>query len=220
MFLIFDWVFAQYQGVSTHLLILELIAVFFGILSVIYSKKNNVLVYPTGIVGTLIFVYILSVYNLLGDMIINAYYFVMSVYGWYIWTRKIDATHYTPITVTTPKEKKYITAIFAATIVFVAIIYKLYGHLENYWNTKDLPSYVDILTTAFFFVGMWLLARRKIENWIYLMIGNIISIPLYIYKGLVFSALLYVVLTIIAVYGYLAWKNILNNTPNLQAKSS
>jgi len=208
---IFDWVFAQYEGVATHLIVLELIAVFFGILSVLYSKKNSVLVYPTGIVGTLIFVYLLQVYHLLGDMIINAYYFVMSVYGWYIWTRKIDATHYTPITTTSKKEKHYILLIFVGTIIFVTAVYSIFGNMQNYWNVADIPSYVDILTTAFFFVGMWLLARRKIENWIYLIIGNIISIPLYSYKGLVFSALLYLALTIIAFYGYFAWKTILNN---------
>jgi nicotinamide mononucleotide transporter len=208
---IFDWVFAQYEGVATHLIVLELIAVFFGILSVLYSKKNNVLVYPTGIVGTLIFVYLLQVYHLLGDMIINAYYFVMSVYGWYIWTRKIDNTHYTPITTTSKKEKQYILLIFVGTIIFVTAVYSIFGNMESYWNVDDIPSYVDILTTAFFFVGMWLLAKRKIENWIYLIIGNIISIPLYSYKGLVFSALLYLALTIIAFYGYYAWKTILNN---------
>ena len=207
---LFDWVFAQYEGVATYIVVLEFIAVLFGVLSVIYSKKNSVLVYPTGIVNTLLFVYILYVYGLLGDMIINAYYFIMSVYGWYFWTRKIDATHYTPITRVNKKEKQYIVAIFSGTLVFVALIYRLFGNLE--FHQASIPSYVDILTTAFFFVGMWLLARRKLENWIYLIIGNIISIPLYLYKGLVFSALLYVVLTIIAIYGYNAWKKILDKT--------
>lgn len=207
---LFDWVFAQYEGVAAYIVVLELIAVLFGVLSVIYSKKNSVLVYPTGIVSTLIFVYILHVYGLLGDMIINAYYFIMSVYGWYFWTRKVDATHYTPITRVNKKEKQYIVAIFSGTLVFVALIYRLFGNLE--FHQTSIPSYVDILTTAFFFVGMWLLARRKLENWVYLIIGNIISIPLYLYKGLVFSALLYVVLTIIAIYGYNAWKKILDKT--------
>lgn len=208
---LFDWVFGQYDGVPAFIVVLELTAVLFGILSVIYSKKNSVLVYPTGIVSTLIFVYILHVYGLLGDMIINAYYFIMSVYGWYFWTRKVDPTHYTPITKVTKKEQQYIVAIFFGSILFVSVVYQVFGRLDL--SKSSIPSYVDILTTAFFFVGMWLLARRKLENWIYLIIGNIISIPLYVYKGLIFSAILYLVLTIIAFYGLKAWKQTLNNNP-------
>lgn len=217
MNLIFNWLFSQYDGVETHIVILELIAVLFGIISVIYSKKNSVLVYPTGLVSTFIFVYILKIYGLLGDMIINGYYFVMSVYGWYIWTRKVDENHYTPITKTTKKEKAFSAYLFSASLLFITLVYLLFGNLEHFTSRNNFASYTDILTTAFFFVGMWLLARRKIENWIYLMIGNIISIPLYIYKGLIFSAFLYLVLTIIAIFGYYAWKKILNNT---QAQTS
>lgn len=83
---IFDWFFSQYQNVPTHLVVLECIGVFFGFLSVWYSKQEHILVYPTGMVSTAIFVYILWVYALLGDMFINAYYFVMSIYGWYYWS--------------------------------------------------------------------------------------------------------------------------------------
>lgn len=104
---IFDWIFDQYQGQPTHLVVLELIGVLFGFLSVWYAKKNNIWVYPTGIISTAVFVYILWHYGLLGDMIINAYYFSMSIYGWYIWTRKVDATHYTPITKTSSGEWKW-----------------------------------------------------------------------------------------------------------------
>ena len=106
MSLIFDWLFAQYHGVPTHLVVLEIIAVIFGFLSVWFSKRENILVYPTGIISTAIFVYILWIYALLGDMLINAYYFSMSIYGWWIWTRKVDDTHFLPITKTTSKEKK------------------------------------------------------------------------------------------------------------------
>src|SRR5690554_1111287 len=103
---IFDWVFAEYQNVPTHLMALELVAVFAGILSAWFSKQNNILIYPTGILSTSIFVYLLFVYGLLGDMIINAYYFAMSMYGWYFWTRKVDTEHYTPITTTDSSERK------------------------------------------------------------------------------------------------------------------
>ena len=84
----FDFLFKQYSDYQTLDVFLEIFAVVFGILSVWFSKKNNVLVFPTGMISTSIFIYLLFKWSLLGDMIINAYYFIMSVYGWYVWTRK------------------------------------------------------------------------------------------------------------------------------------
>ena len=98
---IFDWIFSQYQDVPTTLIVLELIAIVFGFLTVIYSKRENILVFPTGMVQTGIFIYLMFVYGLLGDMLINAYYFIVSIIGWYMWTRKVDESHYIPITRTT-----------------------------------------------------------------------------------------------------------------------
>ena len=204
MSLIFDWFFTQYHNVPKHIIILELVAVFFGLMSAWLSKQNNILIYPTGIISTAIFVYILAYYGLLGDLVINAYYFSMSIYGWYIWTRKVDADHYTPITTTTLKEKKISILIFVATLIFIYVIYEIFEKWTS-WT-----AYVDTLTTAIFFVAMWLLARKKLENWILLLIGNIISIPLYFYKGLVFSSFQFVLFVIISIYGYRAWKKNLN----------
>lgn len=209
---IFDWVFAQYDDVPVHLVVLEMIAVVFGFLSVLYSKRENILVYPTGIISTAIFVYILLVYRLLGDMLINAYYFSMSIYGWYFWTRKVDATHFIPITRTTPKEKKWSVILFVLTIGFVYGVYKGFDRWDS-WT-----AYVDTITTAIFFVGMWLMARKKLENWIYWIIGDLISVPLYMYKGLVFTSLQYAVFTVIAIFGYIAWKKNLNKSPETLLK--
>ncbi len=200
---IFDWLFAQYEGIPTHLVVLEIIALVFGILSVVFSKLNNIWVYPTGIISTLLYVYILEYYGLLGDMLINVYYFSMSIYGWYIWTRKVDGEHVTPITKTTKLEKKKSAGIFIATLIGIALIYEIFDKWEAWY------SYTDILTTAIFFVGMWLMAKKKIENWTLWIIGDIISVPLYFYKGLMFSAILYLILTIIAIYGYFSWKKLL-----------
>ena len=163
------------------------------------------MVYPTGIISTMIFVYLLYQWQLLGDMMINAYYFSMSIYGWYIWTRKVDAEHYTPITSTTKKEKIQSLIIFVLTLLFVFAVYEYFEKWNN-WT-----AYIDTITTAIFFVGMWLMAKKKLENWIYWIIGDIISVPLYFYKGLTFTSLQYLVFTIIAVYGYLAWKKNLRN---------
>nr|WP_299344715.1 nicotinamide riboside transporter PnuC [Allomuricauda sp.] len=209
---IFDWIFSQYDGVPTHIVVLEFISVVFAVLSVWYSKRENILVYPTGIIATGIAAYILLFWGLLGDMLINVYYFVMSVVGWYLWTRKVDETHFIPITTTTQNEKKWSVIIFLATLVFVTIVYTLADKF-NTWT-----AYVDTFTTAIFFVGMWLMAKKKLENWVYWIIGDIITVPLYWYKGLIFSSLLYAVLTIIAIYGFKAWKKNLGKSPQTLLK--
>ena len=203
---IFDFFFGQYSGYSTLDIVLEIVAVAFGFASVIFSKQNSILVFPTGIVSTLIFVYLLLKWQLLGDMMINAYYFIMSIYGWYVWSRKVDATHVTPISKTTAQEKRASVLIFFATLLFVFIIYKIF----NKWNSW--VAYVDTMTTAIFFVGMWLMAKRKIENWLYWIVGDIISVPLYFYKGLTFTSLQYLIFTFVAILGYMSWKTHLNNS--------
>ncbi|MBG7629870.1 MAG: nicotinamide mononucleotide transporter [Bacteroidetes bacterium] len=196
--------FGQYSTYDPAEVYLEIIAIIFGFLSVWYAKNNKIWVYPTGLVSTSIFVYLLFKWELLGDMMINAYYFIMSIYGWYIWTRKVDATHNTPITRTTKKEKITSVIIFISTLLFVFIVYKSFDK----WN--GWVAYVDTITTAIFFVGMWLMARKKIENWIYWIIGDIISVPLYFYKGFTFTSFQYLIFTVIAIFGYLEWKKLLN----------
>ena len=204
---IFDFLFGQYATYDTLDIVLELIAAVFTIASVIYSKRNNILVFPTGMICTAIFVYLLLKWGLLGDMMINGYYFIMSVYGWYIWTRKVDGVKVTPISTTTRKEHLLSAIIFITSAVFVYVVYILFDKIEH-WT-----SYVDMITTGIFFVGMWLMAKRKIENWIYWIIGDIITVPLYFHKGLTFSSILYFVLTIIAIFGYLSWKKNLDKSP-------
>ena len=197
---IFDFFFGQYKTYSTTDTVLEIVAVIFGFLSVWYSKQNKIWVFPTGMISTSIFVYLLLKWELLGDMMINAYYFIMSIFGWYVWTRKVDATHVTPISRTTFKEKNTSIIIFLATLLFVFIVYKTFDKWTSW------VAYADTVTTAVFFVAMWLMAKRKIENWIFWIVGNIISIPLYFYKGLTFTSFQYLGFTFIAILGYIAWK--------------
>lgn len=202
---IFEFFFGQYRGYETHIIGLEVAGIVFGLISSICSMRNSVWVYPTGIVSTLIFVYILLKFNLLGDTIINGYYFVMSIYGWYIWTKKVTPTQTTPITKATKNDYTYSLGIFLSTMLFIYIIYYVFENFEGW------VSYIDILTTGLFFVGMWMLAKKKLENWLFLLMGNVISVPLYFYKGLTLSSFLYVIFVIISIFGYLAWKKILNN---------
>lgn len=208
----FNLLFGQYADYETLDISLEIIAVLFGLISVLFSKKNHVYVFPTGMISTAIFVYLLFKWQLLGDMLINAYYFIMSIYGWYIWSYKSGENNETPISSTTALEKKKSVGIFIATLLFVFIVYTVF----NKWT--HWTAYVDTVTTAIFFVGMWLMAKRKIENWLYWIVGNTISVPLYFYKGFTFTSFQYFVFTLLAISGYLAWKKHLNNNPQNSLK--
>lgn len=203
---VFDFLFGPYKGYSNLQIALEATGFLFGALSVIFSAKNSILVYPTGIISTLVYVYLLYRWELYGDLIINAYYFIMSVYGWILWSQK-DIQHHDLLKISSMNAKDNLTSvvIFVISVIFVSAVYIYFDKFTKWW------AYVDNLTTGLFFIGMWLLAKRKVENWIFLIIGNIISIPLYFIKGYTLSSILYLFLTIVAVFGYLAWKKTLQN---------
>jgi nicotinamide mononucleotide transporter len=201
-------VFEPYYLMDTHLIVLEMIAVLFGFFSVWYAKKEHIWVFPTGIISTALFVYILWVYSLLGDMLINAYYTALSVYGWWVWTRTDDLNNVVSISRTSSKEKRNSVVFFLITVLFVILVYRYFDKFTS-WT-----AYVDTITTAIFFVGMWLMAKKKFENWIFWIVGDLISIPLYWYKGLIFTSFQYLIFTAIALMGYMEWKRRLDN--NLQ----
>lgn len=204
---VLEFLFGQYRDYSTEHIVLELVAFAASIISVYFSYKNSVLVFPFGIISTLIFVYLLFQWNLLGDMVINAYYFIMSVYGWYYWLHGGMDREQKLITTVIKSDWAKSLAIFSSTAIAIFLLYFLTERLENW------VSYIDMITTGIFFVGMWLMARRKLEHWLILGLGNLISIPLYFYKGYSFSAILYVLLLIFAIFGYLQWKKYLNKKP-------
>ena len=199
-----DFLFGQYASYSPMDISLEAIAVFLGLLSVWCAKQNNIAVYPTGMISTAIFVYLLWKWMLLGDMLINAYYFIMSVYGWYFWVQKKEGAILHPVAKITGTEVKISALLFVVSLAFVYKVYFFFDRWES-WT-----AYVDTFTTAIFFVGMWLMARRKIEHWLFWIVGDLISIPLYFYKGLTITSFQYVIFTFIAIYGYRSWKRILN----------
>lgn len=202
----FEYFFSQYADYPTLDIILEIVAVIFGLASVWYAKKDNILVFPTGIVSTLIFVYLLWKWTLWGDMMINGYYFVMSIYGWYHWTRKKGDTIEFPISKISSSEKRIAIILFIFTVAFVVLVYQYFGKFTTWY------AYVDTLITGIFFVGMWLMAKRKVENWVLWIIGDVISIPLYFSKGFTFTSFQYVVFTIVAIFGYIEWKKISNSS--------
>ena len=132
----------------------------------------------------------------------------MSVLGWYLWSKTKNGHEEFPISTINRKDFLISTLIFTITLTFVVLVYHFFDKFTH-WT-----AYVDALTSGLFFVGMWLMAKRKIENWILWIIGDIISIPLYFYKGYTFTSIQYIIFTIIAVYGYLEWKKILQQEKN------
>ena len=201
---IFDFLFSQYSSYPPSFIYLELFAVIMNITSVVYAKRNNILVYPTGLIGTGIFVYILLNFSLLGDTIINAYFFSMSIYGWCFWSRKKDEVFINQVSTINRNEIKYLFILAISSLIFIYFVYDYFDKWNN-WT-----AYVDNITTAIFFVAMWLMARRKIESWIFWIIGDLITVPLYFYKGLTISSIQYIIFLILAVLGYISWKKILD----------
>jgi len=226
-----DFLIEPYLKASTSHILLELTAAIFGVTSVSYAKKENILVFPTGIISTIIYVYLLSQWDLYGDLIINIYYTIMSIYGWYMWSRVIDKEQqHIPITRTNLKDKIKTFGIFLFTSIFVIVVYRYYNVMPNNLNFTEsveyaytnmtsgsladfrkITPYLDTFTTGIFFAGMWLMANKKLENWIFWIAGNLVSIPLYFVKGFGFTGIQYIIFLILAILGYIEWKKHLNN---------
>lgn len=203
---IFDFFLEPYKTTPVYAIVLETIAFVFGIASVVYAKRENILVYPTGLIATVITVYLLYKAEYLGDMMINFYYSVMSIYGWYNWSRKKNNTYLVPISRTNRKEKLIGILMFLMTLLVTFLVYRFFDY------TIKTENYVDIFTSGLFFTAMWYMATKKIENWTLWIIGDIITVPLYAYRGLGLLSLQYLIFTVLAIQGYLVWKKSLDNS--------
>ncbi|MBV6640512.1 MAG: nicotinamide riboside transporter PnuC [Cyclobacteriaceae bacterium] len=176
---------------------LEAIAVIFGLLSVWFSMKENILVYPTGIISVVIYIYITFNYKLYADTGINFYYLVASIYGWYFWTNNTGSRTQIKISLLTRTE--WLITILLAVVSFALIRFGLD------FTDSDVPNW-DSVTTTTAIVGMWLMARKKLENWIAWIITDLIAVPLYYYKELYLTSFQFFVFTILATMGYFAWR--------------
>lgn len=194
------------EGVK-QITLLEATAVFFGLLSVWYSRLENILVFPTGIISVLIYLYICFGAKLYADVGINAYYFIMSIYGWYLWSRKDVNNHFLPIT--TNSSKEWVISIATLIGSFIIIAYVLINFTDS-----DVP-YWDALTTSMAFVAMLLMAKKKLENWIAWIFTNLLSIPLYFYKGLMLTSFQFLIFLILAILGFTRWRREISIQKNL-----
>lgn len=182
--------------------LLEYIAVFAGIISVWLSKNEKVLLYPIGLVNTIIYIYLSFKMHLIGEASVNFYYTVVSIYGWYLWSRK-DAQHHVLLHITVASKKEWMQHLLFFTGFYIVIFISL-RFLKPYFSGA-IP-WADAFASATAYTGMWLMAKKKLENWLWWICTNMASIPLYFVKGLVFTSVYYIILLGLAIIGWVEWK--------------
>jgi nicotinamide mononucleotide transporter len=183
--------------------LLEYVAVFTGIASVFYNRKENILVYPVGLINTIIYIYLSVKGHLFGEASVNLYYTVMSIYGWILWLKKDQQQHHI-VVVTTSTAKEWMQQLILIVVFYVVIFFAL-----TYIKTSFAPGaipWADAFASATAYTGMWLMAKKKVESWIMWIATNAASIPLYFVKGFVFTSVYYVVLLILAIAGLIEWR--------------
>lgn len=181
---------------------LEFIAVIAGIVSVWFSKKENILVYPVGLVNTIIYIYLSIKGSLFGEASVNLYYTIMSVYGWMLWAKRDQQAHHV-VVITKSNRKDWIQQLLFF-LFFYCVIFAALTYLKKDFAPGVIPA-ADAFASATAFTGMWLMARKKVESWWWWILTNISSIPLYFVKGYVFTSVYYFILLIMAFWGLAEW---------------
>lgn len=200
-----EYLISPYRDYSLFEIVLESVAAFFGLLSVWYARKADIKVYPTGLLSTTIYIYVTIRAGLYADSGINAYYSAMSIYGWMVWSGVRENHIEPPIRKLDAPGWSLSTGLFACSFVALFLV------LKNFTDST-VPA-IDSFTTATFFVAMWLMARKRIEHWLFWIVGNVVSVPLYIYKGLGITALQFAIFLILAIQGWNTWKKELKKKP-------
>ena len=211
-----EYIISPYRDYTTFQILIESIATFFGILSVVFSKNRNIWVYPTGIISTFLYIFLFFSWGLYGETLINLYYTSMSIYGWILWNKKTedDNIH---VEVEWATKAEYIKSIglFVATFIFILILYHFRPIIDGVINITEINSlswnytiidFIDASLTGIFLIAMWMMAKRKVDSWIFWIIGDCVMIPLLLYKGYAITSFQYLILTILAILGWIEWK--------------
>ena len=202
---VYDFFLSSYSNHSSTDIVLEFLAFWFGIISVVFAKKQNILVYPTGIICTIITMYLMYKVSLLGHILVNLLYTIISFFGWWNWSRRENNDLVVKVSKFTSNDLTKSLLIFFF-IVFVAY----FAHDFFATNFEGQIKELDILTSGIFVTAMWLMANKKLENWILWIIGNVITIPLYLSSDKIILSIQYVIFTILAIQAYIEWKKSLS----------
>ena len=196
-------IFHEFVTALRHTTLLETVAVITGIVSVWLGKKENILVYPIGLNNTIGYTWLSFDAHLFGEASVNLYYTIVSLYGWYLWSRK-DASRkpLLPISFSRRSEWMFQLGFFG---FFYVTIFAALTYLRQEFAAGALPA-ADAFASATAFTGMWLMARKKVESWYWWIATNTISIPLYFVKHLVFTSFYYFILLILAISGLIEWR--------------
>ena len=181
---------------------LEYLAVFAGIASVWFSRIENILVYPVGLINTIIYIWLSFKYHLLGEATVNFYYTIMSIYGWILWAKR-NQQHQHVVVITSSSTKEWRNQLLFFAFFYISIFIAL-TYLKKGFAPGAIP-WADALASATAFTGMWLMARKKVESWYWWIATNIASIPLYFVKHYVFTSVYYIILLIMAIMGLYEW---------------
>ncbi|MBX2935282.1 MAG: nicotinamide riboside transporter PnuC [Ferruginibacter sp.] len=196
-------IFQQFLTDMQHTSWYEYVAVFAGIASVWYSRAENILVYPVGLINTIIYIYLSFKGHLLGEATVNFYYTVMSISGWYMWARKNNQKEII-LHITLSNKKDWVKQI-AFFLFFYICIFAALTYFKSAFFDGVIP-WADAFASATAFTGMWLMTKKKVESWYWWIATNISSIPLYFVKHYVFTSIYYIILLILAVYGLIEWR--------------
>ena len=183
---------------------LEFIGVLTGIASVWYSRKENILVYPVGLISTVIYIYLSLKGNLLGEASVNFYYTVMSIYGWILWAKKDKQKHEALLHITYSTRKEWIQQLSFFAIFYVVIFFALTWAKQAF--APEAIPWADAFASASAYTGMWLMTKKKIENWVWWIITDFVSVPLYFVKGYAFTSVQFLIFTLLAIWGLIEWR--------------
>jgi nicotinamide mononucleotide transporter len=182
---------------------IEILAALSGIISVWFSRKASIWVYPTGLINTVFYIWISYDAQLIGEAVVNLYYTIMSLYGWYNWLRR-NEKHELIVQVSRSNRTGWMLQLSFFTSTYLVLFLSL-NYLKEAFFPGAIP-WADALASAAAFTGMWLMTRKKLESWIWWIITNMASMPLYYSKGYIFTAVYYFILLILAIFGYIEWR--------------
>ncbi len=175
----------------------ELIGVLTGVVNVWLATRQNIWAWPIGLVSVSMYVLVFYDARLYADMGLNAFYFVTSLYGWYVWLYGGKGHTARKVGHVRPKE--------LATLIGLGIVFSLgLGYYLDNYTDADL-SYTDSATTAISLIGYWMMAKKQLENWIVWLVVDVLYVGVYFYKELYLTSFLYSIFLLLCIKGYRDW---------------